>query len=164
MANVIDLAKARREALAKKRNSSRGIVRAVANPEGDGITLEHVHSGMDDLILYMDLGEAEQLRDLIDRTISKARYNALKTHGIVKLAWCTTSGRALREDTIRGRIVERSKAGVKVAIEPVLGQQPPDEGWPASGWYWLTSGWPLGRDPKRRGWRIVWGLRDSDAR
>jgi hypothetical protein len=44
MANVIDLAKARREALSKKRNSSRGIVRAVANPEGDGITLEHVHS------------------------------------------------------------------------------------------------------------------------
>jgi hypothetical protein len=73
MSNVIDLAKARVKAISKKRNSARGKVRAVPNLSGDGIELEYTMAGMDDLIVYLSLEEADAFRDLIDRVTSKAR-------------------------------------------------------------------------------------------
>lgn len=155
MAEIIDLAKVR----AKKRSSSRGVVRATSSMLGDSITLECTLPSGDKLTMYMDLQEAEQFRDLIDRTTSKAKQSALRAHGIVRLAWCDARGRPIRNKTVRGRIVARSNAGVQIAIEPESPQQIPHEGWPQTGSY-LFSGWSVDHKPGRRGWRVLGNLNE----
>lgn len=155
MGDVIDIAR-----LQAARMGSDGML--FVEPVNNGTHIQlRIDAGEHEALISMTLEDAQRFVETLQHHIFSAKEICSNAYGLVYLAWCDTKGEPLSENVVRGRIARRVQvidaAGVEVAIEPEKWQREPRHGWPQDGPYRL-DGWPMARDPRRRGWRIVRGL------
>jgi len=155
---IIELAELRAKAAHKAAGLPRGSFRVAPVEGGEHIAVTW-HDDEDTERLRVDLtpAEARELAEGLNESIWFAKQITKQVYGIVSIAWCRTDGDPARNESVRGRIVERADSCVRIAIEPERWQREPREGWPQDGWYQL-NGWPMGHNPKRRGWCVVSGM------